>query len=91
MTFIVFTANRESCDGLQCAQPHQLCTIASNNKVKCVCPQYTCLEEDRATVCGTDNKTYDSPCEMESYACYYNMNITVAHQGQCKGMRVHSI
>lgn len=71
--------------------PIKLCDIA-------LCEFGTCVEIDGnatcqcnticpaiyAPVCGTDDETYPSECNLLSNACERQEKITVLHQGECR-------
>merc|ERR1712168_1648110 len=44
-----------------------------------VCPK----DETNSPVCGSDDVTYSSECQLERAGCRHKKNITVANQGRC--------
>uniref|UniRef100_A0A8C6RCQ4 Agrin n=1 Tax=Nannospalax galili TaxID=1026970 RepID=A0A8C6RCQ4_NANGA len=67
------------CRGVQCAFG-ATCTV-KNGEAVCECQQVCSGVYD--PVCGSDNITYGSVCELESMACALGHEIRVAHRGPC--------
>nr|XP_045006946.1 agrin isoform X2 [Jaculus jaculus] len=67
------------CLGVQCAFG-AVCTV-KNGKAVCECQQVCSGVYD--PVCGSDDITYGSVCELESMACALGREIQVARRGPC--------
>ncbi|KAL3860973.1 hypothetical protein ACJMK2_007067, partial [Sinanodonta woodiana] len=78
-----------SCDtGLSCEELD--CQFGATcakywDTAKCVC-DIKCNNNERAeTVCGSNGETYDSICLLRKASCLIQVEITVVHQGPCRG------
>ncbi|EGW07769.1 agrin isoform X1 [Cricetulus griseus] len=67
------------CHGVQCSFG-AICTV-KNGEAVCECQQVCSGIYD--PVCGTDDVTYGSVCELESMACALKREIRVARKGPC--------
>ncbi|XP_035295200.1 agrin isoform X7 [Cricetulus griseus] len=68
------------CHGVQCSFG-AICTV-KNGEAVCECQQVCSGIYD--PVCGTDDVTYGSVCELESMACALKREIRVARKGPCE-------
>ncbi|CAF3750071.1 unnamed protein product [Adineta steineri] len=65
------------------------CKTDANGLSKCCCPD-NCNEYKRTTsssegpVCGTDNRTYKTICELNKEACQTQQNLNVSYIGACQ-------
>lgn len=55
--------------------------VVKNQEAVCECQQVCQGRYD--PVCGTDNRTYGNPCELDSMACVLKREIKVKHKGPC--------
>uniref|UniRef100_A0A8C0FVF4 Agrin n=1 Tax=Bubo bubo TaxID=30461 RepID=A0A8C0FVF4_BUBBB len=55
--------------------------VVKNQEAVCECQQVCQGRYD--PVCGTDNRTYGNPCELDSMACVLKKDIKVKHKGPC--------
>ncbi|KFW85050.1 Agrin, partial [Manacus vitellinus] len=56
--------------------------VVKNQEAVCECQQVCQGRYD--PVCGTDNRTYGNPCELDSMACVLKRDIRVKHKGPCE-------
>ncbi|CAF4244959.1 unnamed protein product [Rotaria sp. Silwood2] len=60
-----------------------------NGLSRCYCPdncnEYVHTIPSEGYVCGSDNQTYESLCELNKKACQTQQNLSVAHIGECQG------
>lgn len=68
------------CDSLKCGL-HEHCTLDTHGVATCGCGAE--CEAIVRSVCGTDGRTYDSPCFLERAACLESRDIRVAYMGAC--------
>uniref|UniRef100_A0A8B9E6E2 Agrin n=1 Tax=Anser cygnoides TaxID=8845 RepID=A0A8B9E6E2_ANSCY len=55
--------------------------VVKNQEPVCECQQVCQGRYD--PVCGSDNRTYGNPCELDSMACVLRREIRVKHKGPC--------
>lgn len=55
--------------------------MVKNQEPVCECQQVCQGRYD--PVCGSDNRTYGNPCELDSMACVLRREIRVKHKGPC--------
>lgn len=55
--------------------------VVKNREPVCECQQVCQGRYD--PVCGSDNRTYGNPCELDSMACVLRREIRVKHKGPC--------
>uniref|UniRef100_A0A8C3LAK7 Agrin n=1 Tax=Chrysolophus pictus TaxID=9089 RepID=A0A8C3LAK7_CHRPC len=55
--------------------------VVKNREPVCECQQVCQGRYD--PVCGTDNRTYGNPCELNAMACVLKREIRVKHKGPC--------
>ncbi|XP_067139289.1 agrin-like isoform X1 [Centruroides vittatus] len=81
---IIYTGECSSganpCENLQCG-PGQECDIDRYGIATCQCPG--ACEPVMRPVCGTDERTYDSQCELRRLACVRKQDVLVAYRGEC--------
>uniref|UniRef100_A0A8C3JZZ3 Agrin n=1 Tax=Calidris pygmaea TaxID=425635 RepID=A0A8C3JZZ3_9CHAR len=56
--------------------------VVKNQEAVCECQQVCQGRYD--PVCGSDNRTYGNPCELDSMACVLKREIKVKHKGPCE-------
>uniref|UniRef100_A0A8C8SKM8 Agrin n=1 Tax=Pelusios castaneus TaxID=367368 RepID=A0A8C8SKM8_9SAUR len=56
--------------------------VVKNQEAVCECQQVCLSRYD--PVCGSDNRTYGTPCELEAMACVLKKEIKVKHKGPCE-------
>ena len=71
-----------SCRDLTCLYG-ALCEM-TNGFAECVCTA-ECIDEYPMKVCGTDQQTYGSSCQLQHLACRMQQDIRVAYLGECTG------
>lgn len=69
-----------TCAGVICP-PNRECAVAANNRAICVCIQSCSNYPD--PLCGSNNQTYMTECDLQRQSCLTNTNITVAYTGEC--------
>src|SRR6218665_1025148 len=73
-----------SCARVSCTQG-AVCQM-QNRVPHCVCP-FVCPQKDMddppQSVCGSDEQTYGSPCQLQSFACRMQQNISAEFLGHC--------
>ena len=77
---ISLVSGTNPCESLQCS-PHQECDIDRYGIATCVCPD-PCPPIVRP-VCGDDEQTYDSECELKRQACLQHKQVSLAYRGSC--------
>ncbi|NXO13306.1 AGRIN protein, partial [Oriolus oriolus] len=55
--------------------------VVKNHEAVCECQQQCQGRYD--PVCGTDQRTYGNPCELDAMACVLQRDIRVKHKGPC--------
>uniref|UniRef100_A0A452IZZ2 Agrin n=1 Tax=Gopherus agassizii TaxID=38772 RepID=A0A452IZZ2_9SAUR len=55
--------------------------VVKNREAVCECQQVCLSRYD--PVCGSDNRTYGNPCELDAMACVLRKEIKVKHKGPC--------
>jgi len=75
-----------ACSSIVCSHGAK-CLIDSNDLPRCYCPDH-CDEYDRTIfvegrVCGTDNETYQTLCDLQKRACQRQETLNVVHVGEC--------
>lgn len=55
--------------------------MVKNQEAVCECQQQCQGRYD--PVCGTDQRTYGNPCELDAMACVLQRDIRVKHKGPC--------
>jgi hypothetical protein len=55
---------------------------------RCYCPdncnEYVRTISSEGHICGTDNQTYETLCELNKKACQTQKNLTIAYVGDCR-------
>ena len=77
-----------TCSSIICSHGSK-CRIDDNGLPQCYCPdncnEYApSISSSEGRVCGTDNQTYESFCELNRRACQIRANLTVAYFGECR-------
>jgi len=80
LSFFPLVSGTNPCESLQCS-PHQECDIDRYGIATCVCPD-PCPPIVRP-VCGDDEQTYDSECELKRQACLQHKQVSLAYRGSC--------
>ncbi|XP_049855372.1 agrin-like [Schistocerca gregaria] len=70
----------DGCEGHKCSH-YAECKSEESGKPRCVCPD--ACNDAPSPVCGTDNATYTSLCELQKASCERQQPVSVAHDGQC--------
>lgn len=84
---IVSFLGGSACSSIVCSHGAK-CLIDSNDLPRCYCPDH-CDEYDRTIlvegrVCGTDNETYQTLCDLQKRACQRQETLNVVHVGECR-------
>ena len=88
LLFILSASN--TCSDIQCTPGLHTCLISPvTSQPQC----HVCRRSDYCSsyvnsgkiVCGTDNKTYSSWCDLQQHACNTGSTITTKHYGPCGG------
>lgn len=72
--------NLNPCQNLSCSF-HEVCEINEHGIASCVCPKSCPLV--MRPVCGSDEITYESVCDLERNACISKSNTTIHFFGPC--------
>ena len=76
-----------TCSSIICSHGSK-CLIDGNGLARCYCPDNCNEYNDRISsverLCGSDNQTYETICELNKRACQTQQNLTVAYQGPCR-------
>ncbi len=55
---------------------------------RCYCPdncnEYVRTISSEGRICGSDNQTYETLCDLNKKACQIDQNLTVAYIGECR-------
>lgn len=74
------------CSSIICSHGSE-CRIDDNGRAQCFCPddcnEYARTMSLQGYVCGSDNRTYESLCELNKRACQTQQNLTLAYFGEC--------
>lgn len=70
----------EYCYGVVCPLL-KICVVDTENQTSCTC-DYKC-DDYYNPVCGSNNKTYDSPCHLNEHNCRTNSSVTFSYVGVC--------
>ncbi|OXA63935.1 Follistatin-A [Folsomia candida] len=85
------TRCKDSCDGIKC-QENQKCVVR-NGVPKCICsPNCSSLRLQNGTkkgrvrgpVCGSDGRTYKTPCRLLKRSCRRRVAISISYYGSCR-------
>ncbi|XP_041900897.1 agrin-like, partial [Corvus kubaryi] len=68
------------CLGVECS--FGATCVVKNQEAVCECQQQCQGRYD--PVCGTDQRTYGNPCELDAMACVLQRDIRVKHKGPCE-------
>ena len=68
------------CDDLDCPYGSD-CIVGDDNLPHCVCPD--CSDVSLDPVCGSDQRTYKSECNLMRVVCRYGRHISVVQKGRC--------
>jgi hypothetical protein len=73
-----------TCSSIICSHGAK-CVISDNSLPRCYCPS-NCDEyiSSDGPVCGSDNRTYRSICELNKRACEIQENLISVHLGECR-------
>lgn len=80
----------DSCKGVRCRGGMQCIEFKDKTKMPyCVnCDRRLCTQtSNNSSVCGADNVTYSSHCELRMATCRRGKTIGIAYTGPCKGKR----
>lgn len=76
-----------ACSSIICSHGSK-CLIDGNGLPRCYCPDNCNEYNDRISseerLCGSDNQTYETMCELNKRACQTQQNLTVVYQGSCR-------
>ena len=82
-----FSLGGSACSSIVCSHGAK-CLIDSNDLARCYCPEqchdYARTISIEGRVCGSDNETYQSLCDLQKKACQRQENLNVAHAGDCR-------
>ncbi|XP_067139294.1 agrin-like isoform X3 [Centruroides vittatus] len=78
--FRLLNQGANPCENLQCG-PGQECDIDRYGIATCQCPG--ACEPVMRPVCGTDDKTYDSQCELRRQSCVLQQPVSMDYRGVC--------
>ncbi|CAF0752008.1 unnamed protein product [Adineta ricciae] len=77
-----------ACSSMTCFDGSK-CKTDTNGLPYCSCPdecnEYNDGSSSDGPVCGTDNQTYKTVCDLNKKACRTRENLTVAYTGECQG------
>lgn len=59
------------------------CLDSDDDGPKCSC-DFSCEDSGLSSVCGSDNNTYASDCQMKLLSCRQQVNITIVKLGPCE-------
>ena len=73
-----------TCSSVICSHGAK-CVISDNSLPRCYCPS-NCDEyiSSDGPICGSDNRTYRSICELNKRACEIQENLISIHLGECR-------
>ncbi|XP_053379585.1 agrin-like isoform X3 [Mercenaria mercenaria] len=72
----------DPCDGIKC-KGNEVCQLDKDRKAVCQCE--TSCDDEIASVCGSDGKTYGNQCLLRQQACRLGRDITPLYDGKCIG------
>ena len=76
-----------ACSSITCSDGSK-CKMDNNGLPYCSCPdecnEYNYGSSSDGPVCGTDNQTYKTVCDLNKKACRTRENLTVAYTGECR-------
>jgi hypothetical protein len=75
-----------SCSSIICSHGSK-CLIDENGLPRCYCPddcnEYVHRISSEGPICGTDNQTYATICQLNKRACQIQQTLSIAHVGEC--------
>ncbi len=76
-----------ACSSIICSHGSK-CLIDDNSLPRCYCPdncrEYVRTISSEGRICGSDNQTYETLCDLYKKACQIRQNLTVAYIGECR-------
>ncbi|XP_053201782.1 agrin-like [Panonychus citri] len=73
---------KSPCESLRCSF-RQHCIIDTTGTPLCTCRVCSAHDMNQEIICGSDNKTYFSECDIERSSCLNNLDISIKHRGHC--------
>jgi len=76
-----------ACSSIICSHGSK-CITDVNGLSQCNCPdncnEYISTISSEGRICGSDNQTYETVCELNKKACKTRQNLTAIHIGECR-------
>ncbi len=76
-----------TCSSIICSHGAK-CIMNDHGLPRCSCPnncdEYIRTKSSNGPVCGNDNHTYETICELNKKACERQENVYVVHLGKCR-------
>lgn len=76
-----------ACSSIVCSHGSK-CITDVNGLPQCHCPdncnEYVRTISSEGRICGSDNQTYETLCQLNKKACKTRQNLTVAYIGECR-------
>ncbi|RWS15617.1 agrin-like protein [Dinothrombium tinctorium] len=79
---IFASGKRKSCKEITC-NFGATCKEDDTRSASCIC-NFDCEDANLIPVCGSDNNTYGSECQMKLFSCRYQREIIIKNEGSCQ-------